>query len=69
MVAVNKPLAESMLLKMQQWGHIDPQALSQMIKMEKDHIGNIQAKSLIPETENPPMRVGPELLGAMIGQE
>jgi len=65
-VATNKPLAETMLKKMQQWGGVDPQSLSQMIQMEARHMENIKTKHIVPETEQPSLKVGPDLLGALM---
>jgi len=56
-VATNKPLAETMLKKMQQWGGVDPQSLAQMIKMEKDYLDNAKSRSLIPESQPPSLSI------------
>jgi hypothetical protein len=40
-VAANKPLAESMLKKMHQWGQIDPQTMGQLVEMEGSYLQNL----------------------------
>jgi hypothetical protein len=52
-VATNKPVAEAMLKKMQQWGHVDPQSLQQMIAMEGGHIKNVQDRTVFPRGLKP----------------
>jgi len=64
-VATNRPLAEVMLKKMQQWGGVDPQSLQQMINMEKQHVENLKNKSLIPETNPKVGPASPEMVGAL----
>jgi hypothetical protein len=59
-VASNRPVAEAMLKKMQQWGHVDPQSLQQMIKMESDHVDTLRKRQITPETEGGKLR--PEML-------
>ena len=66
-VATNRPLAEVMLKKMQQWGGVDPQSLQQMINMEKQHIENVKTKSMIPETNPKIGPASPEMVGALFG--
>ena len=52
-VATNKPVAEAMLKKMQQWGHVDPQSLQQMIQMEGQQLKNVSDSSVFPRTLKP----------------
>jgi len=40
-VATNKPLAESLLKKMHQWGQIDPQTMSELVRMEGNYLENL----------------------------
>ena len=40
-VSSNKPLAESILKKMHQWGQIDPQTMGQLIEMEGNYMQNL----------------------------
>lgn len=63
-VATNKPVAEAMLKKMQQWGQVDPLSLQQMIKMEREHVQNIRDRQQIPEFHAPKTEGLAELIGA-----
>jgi len=40
-VSSNKPLAESLLKKMHQWGQIDPQTMGQLVEMEGNYLQNL----------------------------
>ena len=40
-VSSNKPLAESLLKKMHQWGQIDPQTMGQLVEMEGSYLQNL----------------------------
>jgi len=44
-VATNKPVVESLLKKMHQWGQLDPQTMSQLIQMEGTYIGGVLGRS------------------------
>ena len=43
-VASNKPLLESLLKKMHQWGQIDPQTMGQLVEMEGHYLENLTGK-------------------------
>ena len=40
-VAANKPLLESLLKKMHQWGQVDPQTMGQLVEMEGKYLQNV----------------------------
>lgn len=42
--AMNKPIAEALLKKMNQWGQIDPATMKQLIETEGSHLENIGVK-------------------------
>lgn len=42
--ATNKPVAEALLKKMNQWGQIDPQTMKQLIETEGSHLDNLGGK-------------------------
>lgn len=42
--ATNKPVAEAMLKKMQQWGQIDPQTMKSLVETEGEHLKNVGTK-------------------------
>ncbi|MEN6550123.1 MAG: hypothetical protein ABFE07_29110 [Armatimonadia bacterium] len=42
--ATNKPVAEAMLKKMNQWGQIDPQTMKSLVETEGSHLKNVGSK-------------------------